>query len=455
VLDKCRTGTPACPPTTHARWQRVLSFAHFGLGDLPTSGEHARRSLAEVGIHLPNSAMGWRIRLAGESVRQAMHLAAPRRMLRSSHEKQPVLREITMAAQKFSEGRYYSDENTIMLASGLFAVNEAERLGDIPSLIHAYANFGAVTSAVGLPRIAGRYYEKARRLAIATNDLHGLGHIGYTSAVLYVTNCDWKRCALYFGDAIAAAKQAGDPQVIEMNETARGFHELYTGHLATAAETFTGLRDRAHKRRNHQHEAWGHSWRAGTLILMDRCEEALESIAAAVKLVDALGDNAKLVSYAHRCHAFLHLGRIDEALDAADVTSAAVSKIASIIGEKYRGLSAPAEVYLEAWSRGIDVERMRRAADVLLRRLQTVSRRMPLALPVTLRLMGMKHNLEGNHRRGEKLLRKSVAAAVRLALPIDEGIGEYQLGHRDRARRIFEEIGCELYLRKMREGAEP
>jgi len=452
ALDESRKGG-----LRHARWQRVLSFAHFGLGDLPTSGVHARQSLAEVGIHLPASTMGWRMRLARESMRQTFHLALPQRAVRSSQAKQPTLREITMSAQKFSEGRYYSDENTIMLASGLFAVNEAERLGDVPSLIHAYANLGAVMSATGMPRIAARYYEKARRLAIATNDLHGLGHIGYTSAVLYVTNCDWKSCERYFSDAIAAARQAGDPQVVEMNETARGFHELYTGHLAKAADTFTSLRDRAHKRRNAQHEAWGHSWRAGTLILMDRCAEALESIDAAIKLVDALGDNAKLVSYALRCSALLHSGNIVDAIFAADVTYTAVSKIPSIIWEKYRGLSAPAEVYLEAWARGFDVERVRKNADVLLRRLQTVARRMPLALPVSLRLTGIKHCLEGNERRGEKLLRKSIAAAQRLGMPIDEGIGEYELARRaglksGRARAIFEHTGCELYLQKI-EGA--
>lgn len=459
ALDEARITAEAPKPRglRHARWQRVLSFAHFGLGDLPTSGEHARKSLDHAGIRLPHSAPGWRMRMMREAVRQAMHVVVPPRVFRPSAAKQPMLREITMAAQKFSEGRFYTDEKTIMLASGLFAVNEAERLGDVPGLIHAYANFGAVTSGAGLPRIADRYYRKARRLAIATNDLSGLGHIGYTSAVLYITTCDWKSCGLYFDEAIAAAKQVGDHQLIEMNETARGFYALYTGHLALAAKTFTALRDRAHKRLNQQHEAWGHSWRAGTLILMDRCEEALESIAAAVKLVDALGDNAKLVSYAHRCHALLHLGRNEDALAAADVTYAAVSKIPSIIWEKYRGLSAPAEVYLECAPH--DPERMR-AVEILLRRLQTVSRRMPLALPVTLRLMGIKELVEGNSRRGEKLLRKSIAAAARLALPIDEGIGEYELARRvaldpaakrarlERARAIFGEIGCELYLRK-------
>jgi hypothetical protein len=86
-----------------------------------------------------------------------------------------------------------------------------------------------------------------------------------------------------------------------------------------------------------------------------------------------------------------------------------------------------------------------------------VSRRMPLALPVTLRLMGVRECLEGNHRRGEKLLQKSIAAAVRLDMPIEEGIGEYELArwssdsrpHLERARAVLQNIGCALYLNRM------
>src|SRR6185295_2165830 len=118
-----------------------------------------------------------------------------------------------------------------------------------------------------------------------------------------------------------------------------------------------------HKRLNRQHEAWGHSWRAGCLILMDRCADALDSIGAALELLAPLNDNAKLVSYALRCNALLQLGQLEEAIDAADVTSSAVAKIPAIIWEKYRGLSAPAEVYLRAWERSNDAavaEKLRR-----------------------------------------------------------------------------------------------
>jgi len=471
VLDEPRAAKESAKQRgfRHARWHRVLSFAHFGLGDLLTSAEHARRSLGSVGVRLPSTPAGWRMRLAGEALRQAMHFVMPRRMFRPSGEKRAVFREITMAAQKFSEGRYYTDEQTVMLASGLFAVNSAERLSDPAPLIHTYANFGAVTSGVGLNRLADHYYKEARRLAVATNDLHGIGHIGYTSSVLYITTCDWKSCARYFDAAVSAAKQVGDPQVIEMNETARGFYEYYIGKLEVSAETFASVRDRAHKRMNQQHEAFGHYCGAGSLILMDHLDEAQESLALALKLLPA-SPKVTLVPNAHRCHALLHQGKLDAALEAADVTAAAVAKIGSIIWEKYRGLSAPAEVYLEAWLRvrntdPAEIEPLRQAVNVLLRRLEVVSRRMPLALPVAQRLMGVQECLEGNVRRGEKLLRKSIASAARLSLPIEEGIGEYELArhakldpaekkaHRERARAIFESIGCNLYLRKLSEGA--
>jgi eukaryotic-like serine/threonine-protein kinase len=452
----------------HAHWQRVLSFARFGLGDLPASDEHARKSLGELGIALPRTARGWRLRLAGEALRQGVHLVLPKKLVQS-RASQPVLRDVAMAAQKFSEGRYYSDDKASMLASGLLAVNSAERLADKAGLIHTYANFGAVSSALGLNRIATRYYGKARTLAQATNDLNGLGHIGYTSAVLYITTCDWKSCARYFDDAVAAAMQTGDHQLIEMNLIARGFFELYRGRISTAAATFDSVRERARKRLNRQHEAWGHTWRAASLILMNRSGEALDGLRAALELIAPLSDNAKLSSYALRCQALLHMGHLEEAVEAADVTAAAVAKIPAIIWEKYRGLSAPAEVYLEAWERGVGdatiVDRMRRASDVLLRRLEAVSRRMPLASPVALRLMGVRECLDGNSSRGAQLLRKSIATATRLGLPIEEGISAYefarwcaygperraQLSH---ARAILEKAGCELYVGRLdKEGA--
>ena len=132
----------------HARWHRVLSFAHFGMGDIALSADHARRSLSEAGVHLPRTFMGWRFRLATEALRQAIHMLLPRRMARARAAKRSVYRDITLSAQKFSESRYYSDERIAMAAAGLLAVNSAERLNDAPTLIRAYANIGGAAAGI-------------------------------------------------------------------------------------------------------------------------------------------------------------------------------------------------------------------------------------------------------------------------------------------------------------------
>jgi hypothetical protein len=96
--------------------------------------------------------------------------------------------------------------------------------------------------------------------------------------------------------------------------------------------------------------------------------------------------------------------------------------------------------------------------------LRELSRRAPFAIPIALRLRGRFELLAGNRSQGEKLLRDSISAAARLALPIDEAMCAFDLAespgidptdrgiHLERARRISLEIGCALYLRKC-EGA--
>jgi tetratricopeptide (TPR) repeat protein len=453
----------------HARWHRVLCAAHLGLGDLGTSAEHARVSLAEVGVHLPRTRAGWKTRLLFEALRQALHVALPGGPRAAREARQPVLLEVALSAEKFSERSYFVADTTPMLASALIAVNAAERLGDVPGLVHSYSNLGLVASGVGLHRLADRYFEEGRRLGTAANHYQGLAHLGYASVAHYVTTCDWKRCEQYAEEAVTIARIAGDHQITEICETVRGHWEFYTGRLEKAAETYAALRDGAHKRSNLQHESWGHAARARSLILMGRVDEALDCANKGHALLEGQDDHmSELLCCAHRTQALLHIGDLREAAEAADVTYAIAMKPAFRMWELFRGFANPAEVYLELWSQErtrdpLEVERMRRAVKVLLRNLRAMARHAPIVVPVTSRLEGVAACLEGDLRRGEKLLRKSAAAAARLGLPIDEGIAEYELVRRtlldpgersmrrEHARSIFRSIGCELYLRKMKD----
>ena len=449
-----------------ARWHRILGQAHFGLGDLVASADHARQSLAAVGVSLPDDAAGWKRRLAFEALRQTLHLALPRRLFRARQSKHESLSEIALSAQKYSEGSYYSADGSMMVATGLLAANSAERIGG--AIGRMYSSLGAIASGMGLHRLARHYFEKGRNLATAASDLDGLAHIGFSSLAEYVATCDWASCARWADQAVAVARASGDDQVLEVCETGRGFYEFYTGQLAASVATYTTIRDRARKRSNRQHEAWGHSGLARSFILTNRLDEALTCVEAGRKLLQGQDDYmTELILNAHEPLALLHLGRLDQAVAAADATRALMMKSKYSMWEMFRGYAAPIEVYLEACTRiewAARAAEMRSAIRPLLAGLRELSRRAPFAIPIALRLRGRFELLAGNHRRGEKLLRQSISAAARLVLPIDEAMGEFDFAgspgidprdrgiHLDRARRISREIGCALYLRKC-EGA--
>lgn len=453
-------------PHRLARWHRVLGQAHFGLGDLVASARHARQSLAAVGVTLPDDPAGWKRRLALEALRQMLHLALPRRLVRARLSKRETLREIALSAQTYSEGSYFCADGSIMVATALLAANTAERIGG--AVGRMYASLGATASGMGLHRLARHYLREGRRLATAANDLDGLARLGYSSLAEYVATCDWASCEQWADRAVAVARETGDDQVLEVCETGRGFYEFYTGQLHASIATYTTIRDRARKRSNRQHEAWGHSGLARSFILTDNLEEALTCVQAGRKLLEGQDDYmTELILNAHEPLALLHLGRLDEAVGAADATRALMMRTKYSMWEMFRGYAAPIEVYLEACTRVEWAPRtaeMRSAIPPLLSGLVELSARAPFAIPIALRLRGRFELLTGNLQRGGKLLRESVSAAGRLALPIDEAMGEFDLAgapgidprqrtiHLDRARTISRETGCALYLRKC-EGA--
>ena len=448
----------------HARWHRVLGTAHYGLGDLPASSEHARRSLAEAGVRLPRTAGGWKLRLLGEVARQAVHLALPRRWFRADPRREAMLLEIASAAHRLMICGYHGGEPQVMLLAGLLAVNAAEQRTDASIAVRAYAGLAAVATVVGLHRLSHRYLEEARALATARHDVSGLAYIGNSAFAEYIVTCRWDRCEQYAQEAVAAAREAGDEQMIESCEHAQGLYEFYAGRLNRAERAFAAVRDSAHKRSSRQHEAWGHGGRARCLILMNRPREAVEAQRIGLEILGPDDRVSLCIARGQLASALLHAGDLDAALAAADEASEWLPRSGFLIWDMFRGIAGPAEVYLECWSRGREAGRMRAQLGVLMPKLRSLARRAPYIRSVALRLDGMIACRDGNRARGEKLLRKAVEEAARAGLPVDEGIARYELArhvelspreslaNKERARELFESTCCELYWRKLEKG---
>jgi serine/threonine protein kinase/tetratricopeptide (TPR) repeat protein len=441
-----------------SRLHRVLGTAHYGLGDLPASAEHSRKSLAEAGVQLPESPRQWKTRLVGEIARQAVHLALPRRWFRVDPRGDALLLEVASAAHRLMICGYHGGEPRLMLLAGLLAVNAAEKRTDASIAVRAYAGLAAVATVVGLHRLSHRYLEEARALATAKNDVSGLAYTGNSAFAEYVITCQWDRCEQYAAVTLPAAREAGDEQIIEACQHAQGLYEFYAGRLATAERTFAAVRDSAHKRASRQHEAWGHGGRARCLMLMGETEEALEVQRTSIGLLSEEDRVSQMVAKGQLAYAYLYCGRLDEALAAADAAFEWLPRSGFLIWEMFRGLAGPAEVYLEQWRRGREPARMRANLRVLMPKLRALARRAPYLRSVSLRLSGMVAVHEG---RGDKLLRQAIDEASRAGLRVEEGIARYELlrhatlsaeertAQVARARELFEATGCELYLQRL------
>jgi tetratricopeptide (TPR) repeat protein len=456
ALDAAGSSSPTASQRRlrHARWHRVLGTAHYGLGDLPASQEHSRRSLTEAGVRLPETPRGWKLRLLGEIARQAVHLAVPRRWLRADPRSEALLLEIAGAAHRLMICGYHGGEPKVMLLAGLLAVNAAERRTDASIAVRAYAGLAAVATVVGLHRLSHRYLEEARALATARNDVSGLAYIGNSAFAEYIVTCQWDRCEQYANESVAAAREAGDEQMIESCLHAQGLYDYYSGRLAQAERTFAAVRDSAHKRSSRQHEAWGHGGRARCLVLMDRAAEAVESQRIGLGILGPNDHVSLCIARGQLASALLYAGDLDAALAMADEAYEWLPRYGFLIWDMFRGIAGPAEVYLECWSRGRETARMRRHLGVLMPKLRSLARRAPYLRSVTLRLGGRIACLEGRRARGETLLRRAVEEAARAGLPVDEGIARYELarqtgGDPGRARALFESTGCTLYLRRL------
>src|SRR5206468_1928297 len=115
-----------------------------------------------------------------------------------------------------------------------------------------------------------------------------------------------------------------------------------------------------------------------------------------------------------------------------------------------------AEVYLTLWEAGDrEYARPARQACAALRKYARV---FPIAEPPAGLHQGLAEWLDGRPSRARLAWQKSLAAAERLAMPLDQGRAHYEIGrhlpthdaarrqHLERACALFEQIGATYYL---------
>jgi class 3 adenylate cyclase/tetratricopeptide (TPR) repeat protein len=435
-------------------WERLRGEALLGLGLLPEARAALERSVALLSFPLPRSSVGVVVALLGGALRQARFRFGVGRPRSLPAERQGELREAAQAYLRLIETYFFLAGPAETLNAALAAVNIAEAGGPSPELARAYALTGWILSMVPLFSLADRYLALAAALVARPEGRAALQPVRFFTGFTRVATGRWDESRAALTEAIELAERIGDKRRWIEGVCGISSPLHYQGEFERRVQLGREvLYASARRQGDFQAEAWG---------ILDQIESllAIGDVARYAPLLDDLEPFlAHDIGRSEQVwgHGMLALGRFSEGRAAAAwaeavATNRAAAAMAPVAVYVFEGHAAAAEVLLSLAERGWDgVARctLLHEAAVAVRELARYARVFPYARARKLSCQGRLRALRG--RMGAtRRLRAGVAEAVRIAMPLEEGIARLYLARhlRDaaeqaRARAIFKRLGAE------------
>lgn len=433
-----------------ARRERQLADAHYALGDMAATVEHAARALRWAGLSAPTSSGGWAKSLLAGIPAQIAHRLAPRAFVARGEEERELHREAALAMQRLSQ-RFYFLDAVAMVAGSLWAVNLAERAGGDVQVATPYGMLGMTLGIGHLPALSRRYFALARAAAAETGDDDGLVMSLYAEATCLSGEGAFPAARALLARALEVSAQTGNRAERETVETVIANADHLTGRFGEAKRAFLSLIRSARESGNQQHLAWGLYGAARSMIPLGEVDAAiplLEEARAALATQEELP--SKIITLGLLASAYLRRGDLDRATRAADEASARIRENRLIAYAIVTGYAGVAEVYEARWEK---TGQGRPASARAVRDLRVLALALPVAAPCYHRFDGRLRAVDGDARGARAAWERGLAIAERLEMPWDEATLRLHLArlapgsaparaHLERARALFGEMGC-------------
>jgi tetratricopeptide (TPR) repeat protein len=423
--------------------------------------------LALAGRRLPGTTAGWVVAVAGGVARQARS-----RTLGARPADDQAAREAASAAAQayatIGETYYMGGQLLPMVASGIGAINAAERAGSPVDMAAGYAVAALGARVSGRHRLAGWYGRLADEAIATAGDEVELAYPLEVRSVDHITTAAWPATDTCLRRAADAFARIGQPRYWDECTALAAIADCYRGGYRRAADTFARVVASARGRHDPVALNWGLAGEAEALLrLYQDTAPALALLEESRTLLGDLPAAERLRVHAALGLAHLRDGRDDEAAAAARAGLAEVARAGMLRMWLGEALTAMAELTLELERRGGD----RAATASAHERLRAFAARSPVAAARASRAAGVRLWLAGRRPRALRALRRSLDAARRFDLPYDEGMAHLELGrhlgtnqatpgewgreeHLRRAAELFEALGTEPALHRTREALE-
>lgn len=353
-----------------ASWHRQLARALLGLGRVESVAQEARKAFELVARPLPNSPLGWVALSLGSTLRRTL---TPRLLLSTSSKRSAArfvdLLEGARAAGLLAESAYFVNAPEMMLGSALLAVELAERTASGAPVSVAYGMLGVVAGMARLHGAARRHLAQARSLSELAGDPLQQGVAWFYAGMYFGCIGDWsasldaEQRALEFTERLGAHAQSG------FQLTLIATNALYTSEYAKTRAWMATVGQRAERSANVQQQGWTCNVLSVADLHQALYADAIERSERARQIFLVERDRISLIiSEGVHCAALCRLGRMPEALVAADRASAVIAGARPTTWGQLEGFAGPCEVYAVAQAHGLltPAEARRRAAAAMM-----------------------------------------------------------------------------------------
>jgi len=205
------------------------------------------------------------------------------------------LREASRLMNVVSEQCYFSLDLHQMVVCLLSTINLAERTHAPEIASRAYGTLGYVVGLGRFHRLSRLYFDRGRRGLDA--DAHVNTAVGM--GLYHLPFGRWQECIAALEDGKRRAGAVGDTFGTGLCLNVLGDVRHLIGDLAEAVEAYDDLVANARARSNAQHEVWGLSGAAETLLSQGRLIEASERLRECAAVLPSLADRDRLSAFRH------------------------------------------------------------------------------------------------------------------------------------------------------------
>jgi class 3 adenylate cyclase/tetratricopeptide (TPR) repeat protein len=453
---------PGPPPQQQARWHRQLGDAYMGLGRLPESRDHSKRSLSLLGHAVPTGRLTATAELVAQLLQQSRH-----RLLSSSTgsaDSGDVL-EAARSYERLAFLDYYANARVRSLASALHAVNLAESTSASAELARGYAALGLGAGMLGLHPLARQYVRRAQNTGRDVGDMPALTFVLMGSAAYKMSIGAWSEARTELSQGLDIAEGLSDDRRWGELAALRWQVLYHTGQFGSLKEWALRMSARAENSGDPQRNA--HVLLAVACLDLPRGDPdgAVERINEVLRLLGGRGAFAdEIFAWGLLAQAQLHNGRMELARTAAQRAMDLISGSRPVAVHAIEGYAGAAEVFLGLWESGDRTVRPQaRKACAALRQF---ARSFPIARPRAELCSGLAAFLAGKPGSARAAWHSSLRAAMQLAMPYEQARAHLEIGrhlapgtpsrerHLDESIRIFEQLGAAHELRRARHASD-